>query len=117
MTVQSYSPQQPVAVTEAARNHFSNQLLGKAGSSVRLSVKESGCTGYKYVVTLVEAPEAGDTELELDNGVKLYIDPQALPIVRGTEIDLIREGVNQSLVFNNPNVADACGCGESFSVS
>ena len=117
MTVQSFSPEQPVAVTAAAREHFRNQLLGKADSAVRLSVKESGCTGFKYVVTLVDEAEEGDTVLHLDNGVTLYIDPKALPIVQGTEIDLIREGVNQSLVFNNPNVADQCGCGESFSVS
>lgn len=105
-----------VTVTPAAAEHFRASLAGKGFTGVRISVRESGCTGFKYVMDEVESSGAGDVELHLDNGITLFLEPEALAFLRGTEIDYAQEGVNRTLKFNNPNVTAECGCGESFSV-
>lgn len=119
MSVETYNPDQLIEVTASAAVHFEQQLARatSAQKGVRLSVKESGCTGYKYVLDMVDAPEADDSLLVLDNNVSVYIDTGSAEVVRGTRIDFVREGVNQQLVFINPNAEDYCGCGESFSVN
>jgi iron-sulfur cluster assembly accessory protein len=106
-----------VTVTPAAAEHFRASLAAKGCSGVRISVRESGCTGFKYVMDEVDSPgSSGDVAVDLANGVTLFLEPAALAFLRGTEIDYAREGVNRSLKFNNPNVTAQCGCGESFSV-
>lgn len=117
MSVETFAPEQAVTVTEAAQEHFRKQLADNATGAVRLSVKSSGCTGYKYVIDIVEQPQEGDVRLGLNNGVTLLVASDAMGMVRGTEIDYTREGLNRMLKFNNPNVSDECGCGESFNVS
>jgi len=84
---------------------------------VRLSVKESGCTGFKYVVDLVPLQSNGDLHFTVNDELELLIDTASLPVVSGTVIDYVLEGVNRELRFNNPNAKDMCGCGESFSVN
>lgn len=118
MNVETFNPQQQsVSVTASAAEHFKRQLSGnKEAKAVRLSVKQSGCTGWMYVVDLVQEARAEDLHLVLGEGVELLIDPASLPVVSGTEIDYVSEGVNRQLKFNNPRVKDYCGCGESFSV-
>lgn len=116
MSVETFNPESAVSVTETAQEHFRQQLKGK-NAGIRLSVKESGCTGFMYVVDIQDKPKADDISINLDNGVPFYVAKQALPIVRGTVINLEKQGVNQSLTFKNPNVADECGCGESFSIN
>jgi Fe-S cluster assembly protein SufA/iron-sulfur cluster assembly protein len=66
---------------------------------------------------MVEAAQQDDAILTPNDGVTLAIDPKAINILRGTEIDLVQEGLNRVVKFNNPNVVAECGCGESFSVS
>lgn len=105
-----------VTVTPAAAEHFRASLAAKGLTGVRISVRESGCTGFKYVLDEVDAGGEGDVALDLANGVTLYLEPAALAFLRGTRIDYAREGVNRTLKFNNPNVTAECGCGESFSV-
>ncbi|MGD8176891.1 HesB/IscA family protein [Marinimicrobium sp. ARAG 43.8] len=119
MAVESYDPtRQAVVVTPAAVEHFRRQLAKEEKSrAVRLSVKESGCTGFMYVVDLVEDGRPGDVYYALSDDVALYIDPESLSVVTGTEIDYVLEGVNRQLKFINPNAQDYCGCGESFSVN
>ncbi len=117
MSVETFVPQQAVTVTEAAQAHFRKQLEGRDGAVVRLSVKESGCTGYKYVIDIVDQGETEDVEIALENGVRLLVSSQAMGMVRGTQIDYTKEGLNRTLKFINPNVADECGCGESFSIN
>lgn len=117
MSVETFLPEQAVTVTDAAQAHFRKQLDGRDSGAIRLSVKESGCTGYKYVIDIVDNGDAEDTEIALDNGVRLLVSSQAMGMVRGTQIDYTKEGLNRTLKFINPNVADECGCGESFSVS
>lgn len=116
MSVETYTPEQALTVTEAAQEHFRKQLADKAGA-IRLSVKESGCTGYKYVIDIVEQKEADDVALTLDNGITLFVATDAMGMMRGTQIDYTREGLNRTLKFINPNVSDECGCGESFNVT
>lgn len=119
MSVASFDPQQQsVSVTPAAAAHFKRQLASHPDArAIRLSVKQSGCTGWMYVVDLV--PEAGpeDIQVILDEGVALLVDTTSLAVISGTEIDYVTEGVNRQLKFNNPRVKDYCGCGESFSVN
>ncbi len=103
-------------VSAAAAEHFRRNLAGKDAAGVRLSVEESGCTGFKYVVELAPVAPEGDINMTLDNGVELYIDPAAIAFLRGTEIDYAQESINRTLKFHNPNVVAECGCGESFSV-
>ena len=116
MSVGTFNPEQAVSVTEKAQKHFENQIAHSNDNAVRLSIKESGCTGYMYVVDLVSASTDSDIILNLENGVTLYVDKEALPVVQGTIIDMVQEGVNNVLSFNNPNVAEQCGCGESFNI-
>ena len=115
--VQHIDPQAaPVKVTDAALRHFRQTLAASNARAIRLSVKESGCTGYMYVLDLAEAPTEKDLELDPGEGVRLLVDRGSLGILRGTTVDYVREGVNSVLRFLNPNVLDQCGCGESFNV-
>ena len=92
-------------------------MLAERGSGLglRVAVKPSGCSGYSYVLDI--ADEARDDEIAFEErGVKVLVDREALAILDGTEVDYVNEGLNRFFRFNNPNVTDECGCGESFSV-
>jgi iron-sulfur cluster assembly accessory protein len=119
MSVESFDPNtEVVSVSPAAVEHFRKQLQeNKEAQAVRLSVKESGCTGFKYVVDLVLEPGAQDVRYPLAPDLELLIDRDSLNVVSGTQIDYVTEGVNRQLKFLNPNAKDYCGCGESFSVN
>jgi len=122
MTVATFDPSAPaVTMTDAAIKHFEQKLKvaekGGARKLIRLSTETSGCTGYAYVLDLADAPNADDEVLNPSAAITLAVDPQAVAILRGTEIDLAIEGINRVVKFNNPNVVAECGCGESFSVS
>jgi iron-sulfur cluster assembly accessory protein len=118
MSVESFDPsQQLVTVTPAALNHLRRQLSGQSGKMVRVSVQKSGCTGFMYVLDMVEQAGENDLHYRLDEQIELLIDRDSLPVLSGTQIDLVKEGFNQQIRFINPNVKDQCGCGESFSVS
>lgn len=119
MTVTSYDPnaQAQVSMTEAAIAHVSKQLAKNSDmKGIRLAVKKSGCSGFKYDVEFVSEPEQNDEAIQISELVTLYIAADATSYVRGTQIDFTREGLNSTIVFNNPNAKDLCGCGESFSV-
>ena len=115
--VQYVEPQAPVTVTDAAVRHFRQQILAAKAAGLRLGVKESGCTGYMYVLDLTDTPPAGDLLLQLADDVRLWIDRGSLPLLRGTTLDYVREGLNSVLRFGNPNAREYCGCGESFSIA
>jgi iron-sulfur cluster assembly accessory protein len=108
----------PVSVTPSAIAHFRRQLQkDQSARAVRLSVKESGCTGFMYVIDLVPELNQNDLRQTLEDGVELLIDRGSLNVVNGTLIDMVTEGVNRQLRFLNPNAKDHCGCGESFSIN
>lgn len=105
-----------VTLTERAAAHIKGFLARSGeGDGLRLAVKPTGCSGYMYVVEPAEAVGEHDQVFE-SNGVKVIIDSQSLEYLSGVELDYTREGLNEGFKFNNPNVKDTCGCGESFSV-
>jgi len=116
MTVETFSLEQAITVTDAAAGHFARALEKNGLKAVRISLKESGCTGFKYVIDEIDQPEANDLAIAVGNGVTIYLDPQHIGAIRGTVVDYVQEGLNKNLVLSNPNVKDMCGCGESFSV-
>jgi iron-sulfur cluster assembly protein len=105
-----------ITLTEAAARHVSRYLSRRGkGLGVRLGVKTSGCSGLAYQLEYVDAAEPEDLVFE-QHGVKLLIDPKSLAYIDGTELDFVREGLNEGFRFSNPNERDRCGCGESFRV-
>jgi len=80
---------------------------------LRFGVRRTGCSGWGYLAELARATAEGDAVFEQD-GVRIYVDADSLPLVDGTRIDFLKAGLNEQFVFENPNVAGECGCGESF---
>ncbi|TAJ80038.1 MAG: iron-sulfur cluster assembly protein IscA [Gallionellaceae bacterium] len=105
-----------VTLTANAAKHVQN-FLAKRGKGVglRLGVRTSGCSGMAYKLEFADAADAGDMQF-VSKGVTVLVDPQSLPYLDGMELDYAREGLNEGFKFNNPNVKDQCGCGESFKV-
>ncbi|GKX55162.1 iron-binding protein IscA [Leminorella grimontii] len=85
------------------------------GIGLRLGVKTSGCSGMAYVLEFVDELHDEDRVFE-DKGVKVIVDEKSLVYLDGTELDFVKEGLNEGFKFNNPNVNSECGCGESFNV-
>ena len=105
-----------VTLTEAAARHVARNLTKRGkGVGVRLGVKTTGCSGLAYKLEYADVVAPEDVVFE-GHGVKVLIDPKSLPYLDGTELDFAREGLNEGFKFNNPNVKDECGCGESFNV-
>ena len=105
-----------VTLTEKAAGHV-QAFLAKRGKGVglRVGVRTSGCSGLAYKLEFADEIGPEDTQFE-SHGVKVLVDPKSLPYLDGTELDFSREGLNEGFKFNNPNVKDSCGCGESFNV-
>jgi iron-sulfur cluster assembly protein len=105
-----------VTMTESAAKHVSNFLTKRGkGIGIRLGVKTSGCSGMAYKLEFADAAEPEDVVFD-SHGLKVLVDPRSLPYIDGTELDYAKEGLNEGFKFNNPNVKDQCGCGESFQV-
>lgn len=105
-----------ITLTEVAANHVKNFLANRGkGLGLRLGVKTSGCSGMAYVLEFVDELEDNDQVFE-SQGVKIIVDPKSLLYIDGTELDYGKEGLNEGFKFNNPNVKDQCGCGESFTI-
>ncbi|MEM8816762.1 MAG: iron-sulfur cluster assembly accessory protein [Pseudomonadota bacterium] len=105
-----------ISLTDSAAGRV-QQYLDKRGSGVglRLGITKTGCSGYSYVVNYADAVADGDVTFE-DKGVTVVVDAEALPLVDGTEVDFVKNGLNEAFSFRNPNIAGECGCGESFTV-
>ena len=105
-----------ISLTEKAAKHV-NQNLQKRGKGIglRLGVRTTGCSGLAYEIEYVDEPATEDQMFETQ-GIKVFVDPKSLPYIDGTELDFAREGLNEGFKFQNPNVKDECGCGESFRV-
>jgi iron-sulfur cluster assembly protein len=105
-----------ITVTERAAQQMHKFLLRRGkGLGVRLAIRTTGCSGLAYKLEYVDtiAPE---DHVFSDYGVKVIVDPKSLVYIDGTELDFAKEGLNEGFKFNNPNVKDECGCGESFRV-
>jgi iron-sulfur cluster assembly protein len=105
-----------ISLTESAAARVRAHLAQRGrGLGLRLGVKETGCSGFSYVVDYADDAHADDRVFE-DQGVKVFVDPHSLEFIDGTRIDFVRQGLNESFRFENPNVKGECGCGESFTV-
>jgi len=105
-----------VSLTPSAADRVRTFLSSRGrGVGLRLGVKKTGCSGFAYVVNYADEIAAGDAVFETA-GVKVIVDNESLLYVDGTEIDFVREGLNEAFRFSNPNVKGECGCGESFNV-
>lgn len=105
-----------ITLTESAARHVDACLKGRGkGEGVRVGIKTSGCSGLAYVLEFVDVVEAEDNVFE-SFGVKVIVDPKSLVYLDGTEMDFVKEGLNEGFKFTNPNQKGECGCGESFTV-
>ena len=105
-----------ITITENAAKHINNYLTKRGkGLGVRLGVKTSGCSGMAYNLEFVDEVNEDDLIFE-EHGARVYIDPQSLVYLDGTQVDYTKEGLQEGFKFENPNVKDSCGCGESFHV-
>ena len=105
-----------ITMTESAAKHIRNQVE-KSGNGVglRLGVKKSGCSGFAYTMDIAQQVQESDQVFE-SFGAKVLVDADSLSFLDGTELAYVKEGLGHVFKFNNPNVKDQCGCGESFAV-
>jgi iron-sulfur cluster assembly protein len=105
-----------ISLTAAAADRVKN-FLGRRGHGLglRLGVKKTGCSGFAYVVNYADEISANDLVFE-DQGVKVIVDKESLTLIDGTQVDFVKQGLNEAFRFRNPNVKGECGCGESFTV-
>lgn len=105
-----------VTLSESAARHVSDFLASRGkGVGVRVGVKTSGCSGLAYVLEFVDETQPEDIVFS-SHGVNVIVDPKSLAYLDGTEMDFVKEGLNEGFKFRNPNQKGECGCGESFTV-
>jgi len=105
-----------VTLTERAAAHVVRYLDKRGhGLGLRLGVTTSGCSGMAYKLEYADVEEPTDSVWE-SFGVKVFVDAKSLPYLDGTELDYVREGLQEGFKFANPNAKSSCGCGESFAV-
>ena len=105
-----------IQLTESAAERVRQYLNTRSDSlGLRLGITKTGCSGYSYVINYADDVAENDVVFE-DKGVKIVVDPDALALIDGTEVDFVKNGLNEAFSFKNPNVTGECGCGESFNV-
>lgn len=105
-----------ITLTERAAEQIRKQLERRGrGQGIRIAVGTAGCSGLTYKFEYCDEIKSDDETFE-QYDVKVITDPKSLAYLTGTEIDWVRNGLNEGFKFNNPNVKDECGCGESFRV-
>jgi len=105
-----------ISLTESAADRVQHFLKERGrGLGLRLGVRKTGCSGFAYVINYADEAHPEDLMFE-DRGVRVYVDPASLPLVDGTTVDFVKQGLNEAFRFRNPNVKGECGCGESFTV-
>ena len=106
----------PIGLSEVAAQYLGAQLARDPGAvAIRLAVEPAGCSGFRYRIERAEKISADDTVFECGQ-VRIAVDAASLPYLQGTRVDLVREGLARRLHYENPNVRQSCGCGESFGV-
>ena len=105
-----------ITMTSAAESHVVRHLEHRdKGIGIRLGVRTTGCSGISYVLEFVDKKSDEDVVFKCGD-VQLIIDPKSLVYLDGTQLDYVKEGLNEGFEFKNPNVKDECGCGESFHI-
>lgn len=106
-----------ITITDSAISHVKKQITKQGhGIGLRFDIRKSGCSGFAYDVQLIDTTEEDDKLFETADDIILAVSIKHLPLLQGTEIDYIQDGLNYRFQFNNPNETASCGCGESFSV-
>ena len=105
-----------ITLTPNAIEHIQKNIIAQNAIGFRLAVKKTGCSGYAYLPDIIHESKPEDIHYVFEE-LTLFIDPKSVPMLQGTEIDFVDHGLGQSkLIFNNPNAANLCGCGESFNL-
>ncbi len=105
-----------ISLTNSAAERVRTYLERRGrGVGLRVGVRKTGCSGYAYVIDYADSVESDDVIFE-DGGVSVIVDATSLALIDGTEVDFVKEGINEAFRFRNPNIKGECGCGESFSV-
>ena len=105
-----------ITLTESAARQIQKQLEKRGkGLALRIGVKKVGCSGFAYTFDYADEVRADDQLFESHNA-HVVIDAGSLPFLDGSRVDFVREGLNDTFKFANPNVDSTCGCGESFSL-
>lgn len=106
-----------ISITPAAAEYFLEKIEKKNALGLRLSVRSSGCSGYRYVTELVsEALSDDHYVVDVAPGVVLYVENKSLPLLKGVAINCVNKNLGKYIEFENPNATNLCGCGESFSL-
>ena len=105
-----------ISLTNSAAERVRTYLERRGrGVGLRVGIRKTGCSGYAYVIDYADSVDTDDVIFE-HGGVKVVVDPKSLALIDGTEVDFVKEGINEAFRFRNPNIKGECGCGESFSV-
>jgi iron-sulfur cluster assembly protein len=105
-----------ITLTESAAERVRNCLTERgSGIGLRVGITKTGCSGFAYVVNYADSVDPEDSVFA-EAGVSVIVDKAALDMIDGTEIDFVKEGLNEAFKFRNPKASGECGCGESFSV-
>ena len=106
-----------ISMTQQAIDHVYTMLTDRGhGIGLRLGVKTLGCSGYAYNIGFLDETGVDDEVFEINRDIKIAVDKSSYPIIKGTVIDFISEGLSRQFKFDNPNAKDLCGCGESFNI-
>ena len=108
--------QTTLQLTDAAYKQLAKLCTEQNGQGLYINIKETGCSGYAYDLSIINKPDAEDVVFPQADQLFVAINKKHLPLITGSTLDFVREGVNARFKFNNPNEAGSCGCGESFTV-
>ncbi len=105
-----------ISLTLSAAERVRSYLAKRGrGVGLRVGVRTTGCSGYAYLIDYADSIGPDDVVFD-EQGVKVVVNSEALKLIDGTEVDFVKQGINEAFKFRNPNVKGECGCGESFSV-
>lgn len=116
MSVETYQSQPAITLTAAALAHVRENMTEDSPKALRFGADKSGCSGYMYILDFIDQPAEDDCAFQVAEDLTVYIAKPLLPLLHGTHIDYVAEGLNAHMTFTNPNAQGHCGCGESFTV-
>ena len=105
-----------ISLTPSAVERVQSYLAKRGhGLGLRVGVRKTGCSGYAYVIDYADSIDPDDMVFD-EQGIKVIVNNDSLKLIDGTEVDFVKQGINEAFKFRNPNIKGECGCGESFSV-
>lgn len=95
---------------------FLNDQGATEGAGLRVAVLPGGCSGFQYGLNIEDSPEEDDEVLDVDRGIRLFVDPFSAQYLEGIQIDYVTSMMGSGFTFNNPVATGGCGCGSSFTI-